>query len=568
MTETAYKRWNTLLLPQAWLLIGLIAIADWKVDDRVPLGWLYLLPIAILASRLSRPGIAAVAVLCTALAESFDGFRWQWSSGLSREVLYFSSFAGIGFFVHQTLLGRRAATTHMQALEAEIHARREAEEQLEVLIESTPVAVFTVDAAGTILLANAAAEHLLAAAPGTLPGRSVSEFLPALLDVPALRDAAEPSFRTMMQCRGHRATGEIFEAHVWFSTYRTSTGPRLAALVVDTSDELRDREESSLDQLLAGSRILVGAVSHEVRNVCAAIKVVYENLARAEARTLAGTGTSTEARTETLHEPPNGPGSLGLRDYARHGPQPHSGLTALGGNGSSANGSGGNDFNGSGGSGGNGNASNGRDAHLPGFLSPSLNKDFEALGTLVVALERIASMELSQAANQLSYIDLNSLLEEVLIVIAPALREQEIALVWQVEASLPAVWADRQSLMQVFLNLVKNSERAMEASLERTLTLTTSHRTGPSPSRVSIRVRDTGTGVEHPELLFKPFQQQASATGLGLYLSRALMRSFSGELRYEAPSREQPALTTATVSASPAGACFIVEVNSAPSGSL
>ena len=566
MTETAYTRWNTLLLPQAWLLIGLIALADWKVDDRVPLGWLYLLPIAILASRLSRPGIAGVAVLCTALAESFDGFRWQWSSGLSREVLYFSSFAGIGLFVHQTLLGRRAATTHMQALEAEIHARREAEEQLEVLIESTPVAVFTVDAAGTILLANAAAEHLLAAAPGALPSRSVSEFLPALLDVPALRDAAEPSFRTMMQCRGHRATGEIFEAHVWFSTYRTSTGPRLAALVVDTSDELRDREESSLDQLLAGSRILVGAVSHEVRNVCAAIKVVYENLARAEARTFAGTGASTEACTETLREPPNGPGSLGLREDARHGPQPHSTLTALGGNGSSANGSSGNDCNGSGGDGGN--ASNGRDAHLPGFLSPSLNKDFEALGTLVVALERIASMELSQAANQLSYIDLNSLLEEVLIVIAPALREQEIALVWQVEASLPAVWADRQSLMQVFLNLVKNSERAMEASLERTLTLTTSHRTGPSLARVSIRVRDTGTGVEHPELLFKPFQQQASATGLGLYLSRALMRSFSGELRYEAPSREQAALTTATVSASPAGACFIVEVNSAPSGSL
>ena len=50
--------------------------------------------------------------------------------------------------------------------------------------------------------------------------------------------------------------------------------------VVDASEELRDREETSLEQLMAGSRILVGAVSHEVRNVCGAISIIYENLAR------------------------------------------------------------------------------------------------------------------------------------------------------------------------------------------------------------------------------------------------------------------------------------------------
>ena len=43
---------------------------------------------------------------------------------------------------------------------------------------------------------------------------------------------------------------------------------------------MREREESSLQQLMAGSRILVGAVSHEVRNVCGAIGVIHENLAR------------------------------------------------------------------------------------------------------------------------------------------------------------------------------------------------------------------------------------------------------------------------------------------------
>ena len=509
-----FQRVRTLFLQQAWLLIALIALADWKVDNRVPLGWLYLLPVSLAAARLGRAGLIGVALVCTVLAEFFDGIQWQLESGLPRGVLYFSAFAGTGLFVHQALTSRRAAAAHMAAaavhmteLETEVKARREAEEQLNILIESTPVAVFTADAAGIILLANDAADRLFALGPGELTGRSVTEFIPPLLDVPALKSGgAQPSFRTVMQCRGRRANGEIFQADVWFSTYQTSTGPRLAALVVDTSEELRDREESSLDQLLAGSRILVGAVSHEVRNVCAAINVVYANLVRADTRA----ESRTDARSGTL----------------------------------------------------------------------ATNKDFEALGTLVVALERIASMELSQAANQLSYINLHALLEEVLIVIAPALREQEITLVWQVNPALPLVWADRQSLMQVFLNLVKNSERAMEsiasteatgtmetleASNNRILTIATSLAPDLASPRVQIRVSDTGTGVRHPELLFKPFQQQASATGLGLYLSRAMMRSFSGELRYEGTNGAHSEAMTSSPEHAP-GACFVVELAALPPG--
>src|SRR5690349_20684277 len=36
----------------------------------------------------------------------------------------------------------------------------------------------------------------------------------------------------------------------------------------------------NLDQLMTGSRILVGAVSDEVRDVCGAISIIHENLTR------------------------------------------------------------------------------------------------------------------------------------------------------------------------------------------------------------------------------------------------------------------------------------------------
>ena len=48
---------------------------------------------------------------------------------------------------------------------------------------------------------------------------------------------------------------------------------------------------------------------------------------------------------------------------------------------------------------------------------------------------------------------------------------------------------------------------------------------------------DTGLGIASPYSLFKPFQLGANATGLGLYVSRAILRTFGGELNFEPRSQ-------------------------------
>ena len=95
--------------------------------------------------------------------------------------------------------------------------------------------------------------------------------------------------------------------------------------------------------------------------------------------------------------------------------------------------------------------------------------------------------------------------------------------------------------MQVFLNLSKNSQRAMQHTARKELRISVF----AEPERVCVRVSDTGCGVSSPERLFRPLQDGAEATGLGLYISRALMRAFGGDLRYEPQ---------------PAGCCFSIEV--------
>ena len=451
---------RTAVLIRAVLMTAAISLIDWRIEGNIPLGFLYLFPMLLVGSVLTRWQIGIAAAICTVLTELFDSFDWYLPAGIPRDILIFAAFFCTGLFVYEMIRSRQTALQHTLDIEREARARSDAEEQLKVLVESSPAAVFTTDAEGVVLLANEAAHRLFVIRQGTLPGQSIRDFLPSLVNVFSQRSSAGSAFRTAMQCRGRRANGEVFMADVWFSTYSTTAGPRLAAMVVDGSEDLRNREELSLHQLLAGSRILVGAVSHEIRNVCGAIAMAHTNLAKNTA--------------------------------------------------------------------------------LASDLASS--KDFEALGNLILALEKIAAIDLRQMADQASSVDLSSLLEEYCIIVEPTLAEQYIHLSVDLEPGLPMVWADRQSLLQVLLNLTRNSERAMTGENVRKLSITATREN----LRVVVRFRDTGCGVAHPERLFRPFQRHAEATGLGLYLSRAFMRSFRGDLRYEPE---------------PSGSSFIVDLS-------
>jgi two-component system sensor kinase FixL len=441
MFGVLFKGKTRSVLLKAGASIAAIALLDWRVIAEIPLGFLYLIPMVMVGSVVGPFSIVAIAALCTLLAEIFSDLAWNLRTGTSRDVLYFAAFVGTGLFVREVNNNRKVALEHIHEIERERDARREAEEQLRILIESSPIAIITADQDGCVLMANDAAHRMLGVPQGELRGSLLYRYLPALTNI-TMHDPSQQLLRAVMQARGQRDDGEAFLADICFSTYRTNAGTRLAAMVLDASEDLRAHEVSGLQQLLSGSRIAVGAVFHEIRNVCGAIAVVHQNLA-------------------------------------------HSGLLAG-------------------------------------------NKDFEALGSLAVALERIASVNVRQTTAQAKEVDLTVLLDELKIVVTPSLQEEEIETQWIVEPGLPLVWADRPSLMQVFLNLIANSTRALSKKDRRQL-LVTARCEGV---QVHVEVSDNGGGVAYPEFLFRPFQAGAEATGLGLYLSRAFMRSFGGELRY------------------------------------
>src|SRR5580693_5635204 len=174
---------RTAVLSRAALMIAAIAVVDWRIEGNIPLGFLYLFPMLLVGSAMTRWQIAAAAAACTFLTELFDDFDWYLPTGIPRDILIFAAFFCMGLFVYEVIHSRRTALLHTLEIEREVQARSEAEEQLKVLVESSPAAVFTTNSEGIVLLANEAAHRLFVIPPGKLPGRSIHEFLPSLANV-------------------------------------------------------------------------------------------------------------------------------------------------------------------------------------------------------------------------------------------------------------------------------------------------------------------------------------------------------------------------------------------------
>ena len=90
--------------------------------------------------------------------------------------------------------------------------------------------------------------------------------------------------------------------------------------------------------------------------------------------------------------------------------------------------------------------------------------------------------------------DLGTVLDEARIVIEPALREAGISLVWEVGDGLPLVQADHHSLLQVFVNLARNSMQALEGRPVREVRISAA----VESDLVVVRFRDSGPGVARP----------------------------------------------------------------------
>lgn len=131
---------------------------------------------------------------------------------------------------------------------------------------------------------------------------------------------------------------------------------------------------------------------------------------------------------------------------------------------------------------------------------------------------------------KLVQLDVRSLLEELTLLHKRDLADRNIQLIISVYPEDLTITADKNMVEQVLINLLRNAIQAFDDQENRTIEIKAS---ANEKSRPIISVKDNGTGIEPEamEKIFIPFfTTKKTGSGIGLSLSRQLMRQHQGTL--------------------------------------
>lgn len=135
-----------------------------------------------------------------------------------------------------------------------------------------------------------------------------------------------------------------------------------------------------------------------------------------------------------------------------------------------------------------------------------------------------------------SAVNLSELIQRTLHLQAYPLRKSNITVDFLQEPALPAVIADPNQLMQVFLNLILNAEQAIREGRDKG---TIRIRVGQGPDSVWVTFQDDGPGIAADILphIFDPFfttKRPGRGTGLGLSICKTVLREHGGNIEVAA----------------------------------
>lgn len=133
------------------------------------------------------------------------------------------------------------------------------------------------------------------------------------------------------------------------------------------------------------------------------------------------------------------------------------------------------------------------------------------------------------------------------VLMEPAFHEKGISLMVDIPKDLPLVWADKEKIHQVLVNVLANALAATSAEGKVTVVADSRDASsdeldrgrlvadGMSPLVITIEVQDTGCGMpaEDVQKTFEPFfttKAVGKGTGLGLFLSRESAVAHGGSL--------------------------------------
>jgi len=167
-----------------------------------------------------------------------------------------------------------------------------------------------------------------------------------------------------------------------------------------------------------------------------------------------------------------------------------------------------------------------------------VHREAERLSALVEDLLSLARMDSDELHLDVVPIVAGEVVEEVCATMAPlASRERQVTLIHTVAPMLPLILADRQRLVQVLLNLIRN---AITYTPQGGIVSITVERA--DADYLALVVADTGIGIPNDDLerVFERFYRTDTSRartsggfGLGLAIVRDLVNAMGGSITVE-----------------------------------
>jgi K+-sensing histidine kinase KdpD len=165
-----------------------------------------------------------------------------------------------------------------------------------------------------------------------------------------------------------------------------------------------------------------------------------------------------------------------------------------------------------------------------------VNKEVNRLIRIVNDILDVSKIEFGQRAIQRAPLDLRVIVEEVISMLGPSLRERSMRVETHVPSDLPRIDGDADLIKQVFINLITNAIKYSPSGTTVTV------RAQEEAVSILVSVADQGVGISREEIgsvfdkYFRARLQKESkmeGLGLGLAIVKNIVEQHGGSVRVE-----------------------------------
>jgi len=176
------------------------------------------------------------------------------------------------------------------------------------------------------------------------------------------------------------------------------------------------------------------------------------------------------------------------------------------------------------------------------------NKDrFENLDHALSYVAEILSLQQAyavgkQESRQMVY--LNALIEDAICMQHGALERRRITMVTHFNKNDPRLVIDKNRLMQVVNNLLKNSYEAIDALEHENREKTIAFKTFSDKRQAGFKIADSGIGIEEEQFnsVFEIGKSNKGSSGFGLYYCKVFVEDNNGQIIFNSPGKGKGAV--------------------------